>query len=44
MEPFEKDELTDSELDGALAQWKGPEAPARLRSAVFGESGSPNPP
>ena len=37
MEPFEKDELTDRELDVALAQWKGPLAPARLRRAVFGE-------
>jgi len=37
MEPFEKDELTDRELDGMLAQWKAPSAPARLKAAVFGE-------
>ena len=37
MEPFDKDELTDRELDCALKQWKAPETPARLRSAVFGE-------
>ena len=37
MEPFEKDELTDRELDGMLAHWKSPSAPARLKAAVFGE-------
>jgi hypothetical protein len=41
MEPFEKDELTDQELDGMLAQWKTHSAPARLRAAVFGERRSP---
>lgn len=38
MEPFEKDELTDAELDSALADWRAPEAPARLRKAIFGEN------
>src|SRR5207245_5860222 len=41
MEPFEKDELTDRELDGMLAQWKAPSAPARLKAAVFGERRAP---
>jgi len=35
MEPFEKDELSDRELDALLPQWKAPEAPARLKAAVF---------
>jgi hypothetical protein len=35
MEPFEKDELQDRELDGLLRQWRAPQAPARLRQAVF---------
>jgi hypothetical protein len=35
MEPFEKDELQDRELDGLLQQWRAPQAPARLRQAVF---------
>ena len=37
MEPFDKDELQDRELDSMLPQWQAPEAPARLRQAVFGE-------
>ena len=37
MEPFDKDELMDNELDCALQQWKAPETPVRLRSGVFGE-------
>jgi hypothetical protein len=37
MEPFEHDELTDRELDRILAEWKSPEAPARLRTALFRE-------
>jgi hypothetical protein len=41
MEPFEKDELTDRELDSMLAQWKTPSAPARLKAAVFGERREP---
>jgi hypothetical protein len=35
MEPFEKDELKDRELDGMLRQWRSREVPARLREAVF---------
>ncbi len=35
MDPFEKDELSESELDAMLPQWKAPERPERLRSAVF---------
>jgi hypothetical protein len=35
MEPFEKDELQDRELDSMLQQWRAPRAPARLRQAVF---------
>jgi hypothetical protein len=41
MEPFEKDEMTDRELDGMLAQWKAPLAPARLKATVFGERRMP---
>jgi len=41
MEPFEKDELTDRELDQVLPQWTAPSAPARLRAAVFGECRTP---
>ena len=35
VEPFEKDELGDSELDALLEEWHAPSAPASLRSAVF---------
>jgi len=43
MEPLERDELerdelSNSELDELLPQWKAPVAPARLRSALFGQS------
>jgi hypothetical protein len=41
MEPFEQDELSEQELNGLLREWKAPEAPARLRAAVF--SGPPRP-
>ncbi len=37
MEPFEKDELTESELDRLLEGWTAPEASARLRAAIFPE-------
>ena len=37
MKPFEKDELQDRELDALLPEWRAPEAPARLREAVFGK-------
>ena len=35
MEPFDREEMTDRELAAMLAEWKAPEAPARLRAAVF---------
>src|SRR5258706_14637934 len=35
MEPFENDELTDSELDAFLSSWMAPLAPVRLREALF---------
>ena len=38
MDPLERDELSNSELDELLPEWKAPVAPARLRSAVFGPS------
>lgn len=41
MEPFEKQDLTDRELDNLLPEWKAPEAPAHLRAAVFGEPARP---
>jgi hypothetical protein len=41
MEPFEKDELNDRELDAMLPQWKAPSVPARLKAAVFGERRRP---
>jgi hypothetical protein len=37
MEPFEKDELTDRELDAMLPQWSAPEAPAQLKAKVFAQ-------
>jgi hypothetical protein len=37
MEPFEHDELSDSELDSLLKKWEAPPAPARLRAAIFPE-------
>jgi hypothetical protein len=41
MEPSEKDELSDQELDAFLPAWKTPPAPARLRAAVFPEASKP---
>jgi hypothetical protein len=38
MEPFEKDELSDSELERLLRLWEVPDAPMQLREAVFGQS------
>lgn len=38
MEPFEKDELSDRELEGLLRLWEVPNAPVQLRQAVFGPS------
>ncbi|HYL74636.1 MAG TPA: hypothetical protein VEU96_10545 [Bryobacteraceae bacterium] len=41
MEPFEKDELSDAELDHILRSWSAPAAPARIRAAVFPASSTP---
>jgi hypothetical protein len=41
MEPFEKDELSDRELDDLLRKWESPAAPARLRAAIFPETPEP---
>ena len=41
MEPFDRDELSDSELDNLLKKWEAPPAPARLRAAVFPEEPKP---
>lgn len=37
MDPLERDELTDRELDALLPEWEAPKAPARLRAALFPE-------
>ena len=41
MEPFEKDSLSDQELDAMMAAWKSPTAPARLRTAIFPVASAP---
>lgn len=41
MEPFDRDELSDSELDNLLKKWDVPPAPGRLRAAVFPEQSAP---
>ena len=41
MEPFEKDELSDAELDHILRSWNAPAAPARMRAALFPASAAP---
>ena len=41
MDPFEHDELSDSELDSLLKKWEAPAAPGRLRAAVFAEEAQP---
>jgi hypothetical protein len=35
VEPFDRDELSEQELDSLLHEWQAPEAPARLKRAVF---------
>jgi hypothetical protein len=40
MEPFEKEELTDRELDGLLQAWKTPPVPDRIRKSLFPSSGA----
>ena len=41
MEPLDKDELSDRDLDDLLKVWKSPKPPARLRAAVFPEPPRP---
>jgi hypothetical protein len=41
MEPFDKDELTERELDRLLGEWTAPAAPARLHASIFPESSAP---
>ncbi len=41
MEPFEKDELPDTELDQLLRSWAAPAAPARMRAVVLPASSAP---
>ncbi len=41
MEPFERDELQEHELEGMLRQWRAPQVPARLRLAVFPQPSRP---
>jgi hypothetical protein len=41
MEPFEKDRLSESELNELLPRWQAPTAPKRLRAAVFPEHSGP---
>jgi hypothetical protein len=37
VDPLERDELTDQELDALLPEWEAPKAPARLKAALFPE-------
>ena len=41
MEPFNREGLSDRELDRLLREWEAPEPPTRLRSAVFGDLRAP---
>jgi hypothetical protein len=41
MQPSERDQLSDRELNDLLQLWKEPTAPARLRAAVFPEESGP---
>jgi hypothetical protein len=41
MDPFDRNELSDGELDALLPEWKVPQAPARLRAALFPEPPKP---
>ena len=41
MEPFDNDELSDSELDQLLRQWSAPAPPAHLRTGLFPQSTLP---
>jgi hypothetical protein len=35
MEPIDRGELSNDELDSMLPEWQSPQAPARLRAALF---------
>ena len=41
MEPIDRDELSNDELDSMLPEWQSPRAPARLRAALFPEKPRP---
>jgi hypothetical protein len=41
MDPFDRDELSDAELDNLLKKWETPVAPARLRAAIFPQESRP---
>lgn len=41
MEPLDKNELSDQELDALLPEWQAPQAPAQLRAALFPEAPKP---
>ncbi len=41
MDPFENEQISDSELDGLLSEWKIPPPSARLRSMVFAHGERP---
>jgi len=41
MEPFDHDELSDSDLDQLLRQWNAPAPPAHLRTNLFPRSTLP---
>lgn len=41
MEPFEKEELTETDLDQLLESWTAPQAPPQLRAAIFSKASVP---
>ena|ERR1035438_7385819 len=41
MEPFERDELSQQELDDLLKEWQAPAPPPHLRAALFPEGPRP---
>ena len=41
MEPLDRDELSNEELDRVLRAWTAPPAPAQLKGAIFGSAGRP---
>jgi hypothetical protein len=44
MEPIDRRELSNDELDSMLPEWKSPRAPASLRAALFSEKEFPGKP